>query len=138
MTWTNISGNLPDVPITALVVDPSDPNDLFVGSDVGVLRSVDGQSSTLLPDGRLLKIGGRRPDGLPAGSAIVDPRTGDATEVLAAPEAGSPKFQAHEVGELPEVSTKRTGVPAKRPVGEEEKSAAGASEGARMRNIPRP
>ncbi len=45
MTWTNISGNLPDVPITALVLDPSDPNDLFVGSDVGVLRSVDGGAS---------------------------------------------------------------------------------------------
>jgi PKD repeat protein len=45
MTWTNISGNLPDVPITALVLDPADPNDLFVGSDVGVLRSVDGGAS---------------------------------------------------------------------------------------------
>src|SRR5206468_162431 len=29
-------------PITAIAIDPSDPNDLFVGSDVGVFRSVTG------------------------------------------------------------------------------------------------
>jgi PKD domain-containing protein len=44
-TWTNISGNLPDVPITSMALDPSDPSDLFVGSDVGVFRSADGGAS---------------------------------------------------------------------------------------------
>jgi len=47
VTWTNISGNLPDVPITALALDPSDPTDIFVGSDVGVFRSVDGGATWL-------------------------------------------------------------------------------------------
>lgn len=42
LTWSNVSSNLPDVPITALAIDPSDPQDLFVGSDVGVFRSIDG------------------------------------------------------------------------------------------------
>ncbi|HKD12746.1 MAG TPA: PKD domain-containing protein [Thermoanaerobaculia bacterium] len=41
-TWANLSGNLPDVPVAALAVDPTDVNDLFVGTDVGVFRSVDG------------------------------------------------------------------------------------------------
>lgn len=41
-TWANISGNLPDVPITTLAIDPADPTDIFVGSDVGVFRSVNG------------------------------------------------------------------------------------------------
>ena len=44
-TWTNISSNLPDVPLTALAIDPSDPTDIFVGSDVGVFRSVNGGAS---------------------------------------------------------------------------------------------
>ncbi len=44
-TWTNVSGNLPDVPVTAMALDPTDPNDLFVGTDVGVFRSVDGGAS---------------------------------------------------------------------------------------------
>ncbi len=44
-TWTNISSNLPDVPITALAIDPTDPSDLFVGTDVGVFRSVNGGAS---------------------------------------------------------------------------------------------
>ena len=44
-TWANISGNLPDVPVTAMAIDPAAPSDLFVGSDVGVFRSVDGGAS---------------------------------------------------------------------------------------------
>ncbi len=33
--WTNISGNLPDVPVNNLLLDPSDPNTLYAGTDVG-------------------------------------------------------------------------------------------------------
>ena len=35
-TWTSISGNLPDVPVNDLIVDPADPSSLFIGTDVGV------------------------------------------------------------------------------------------------------
>ncbi len=45
LSWTNISGNLPDVPVASMAVDPTDSNDLFVGTDVGVFRSVDGGST---------------------------------------------------------------------------------------------
>lgn len=45
VTWTNISSNLPDVPVLAFAVDPTDPSDLFVGTDVGVFRSTNGGAS---------------------------------------------------------------------------------------------
>jgi photosystem II stability/assembly factor-like uncharacterized protein len=44
-TWTNISGNLPDVPINAVVIDYVGQDDprrvLYVASDIGVFRSRD-------------------------------------------------------------------------------------------------
>jgi uncharacterized repeat protein (TIGR01451 family) len=33
--WTNISGNLPDLPVNSVILDPSYPNTLYVGTDVG-------------------------------------------------------------------------------------------------------
>lgn len=35
-TWTNISGNLPNVPANDLVVDPTDTNRLYLATDLGV------------------------------------------------------------------------------------------------------
>jgi photosystem II stability/assembly factor-like uncharacterized protein len=44
-SWTSISGSgatgLPDVPANTLVIHPSDPNQLFVGTDVGLFYSSD-------------------------------------------------------------------------------------------------
>jgi uncharacterized repeat protein (TIGR01451 family) len=40
--WTNISRNLPDAPVNSLVIDPSYPNTLYVGSDVGAFVTYDG------------------------------------------------------------------------------------------------
>jgi PKD repeat protein len=44
-SWTNVSGNLPDAPASALAIDPSDPNGLFVGTDAGVFHSTNGGAS---------------------------------------------------------------------------------------------
>ena len=44
-TWTNISGNLPDVPVSALAVDPTNEDRIWVGSDVGVFMTLDGGQS---------------------------------------------------------------------------------------------
>jgi photosystem II stability/assembly factor-like uncharacterized protein len=44
-TWTEISGNLPDVPLTALVLDPDLPGTMYVGSDYGVFWTGDGGNS---------------------------------------------------------------------------------------------
>jgi uncharacterized repeat protein (TIGR01451 family) len=47
-TWTDISGDtskLPDNPVNDLVLDPSDPNTLFAGTDVGAFVTHDGGQS---------------------------------------------------------------------------------------------
>ncbi len=36
-TWTDISGNLPDVPVNSIILDATDRNTLYVGTDVGPL-----------------------------------------------------------------------------------------------------
>ncbi len=41
-TWTNVSGNLPDVPLNSIVLDPADGKTLYGGTDVGPLMSHDG------------------------------------------------------------------------------------------------
>ena len=40
-TWTNISSDLRDVPVSALALDPAAPGTLYVSSDVGVSCSTD-------------------------------------------------------------------------------------------------
>ena len=41
-SWKNITGNLPDVPLNSLVLDPSYPNTLYAGTDVGAFVTHDG------------------------------------------------------------------------------------------------
>ena len=41
-SWTNITGDLPNVPLADLIVHLSDDNRLFVGSEYGLYRTVDG------------------------------------------------------------------------------------------------
>ena len=40
-TWTDISGDLPDAPVNAIVIDPTQTSTLFVGSDVGAFVTHD-------------------------------------------------------------------------------------------------
>jgi uncharacterized repeat protein (TIGR01451 family) len=40
--WTNISGNLPDSPLNTVIVDPSFPNTLYAGTDVGPYVTTNG------------------------------------------------------------------------------------------------
>ncbi len=44
-TWTNISGDLPDVPVNTLVLDPTHPDTLYAGTDVGPLVTTNGGST---------------------------------------------------------------------------------------------
>ena len=45
VTWGDISGNLPDIPTNAILLDPNAPTtEIFVGTDLGVYRSNDGAS----------------------------------------------------------------------------------------------
>jgi len=41
-TWTNITGNLPDVPVLSATLIPDSPNLLFIGTDLGVFQTSDG------------------------------------------------------------------------------------------------
>jgi photosystem II stability/assembly factor-like uncharacterized protein len=41
-TWTNISGDLPDLPCNDLFIDPEIKNHIYVANDIGVYRSTDG------------------------------------------------------------------------------------------------
>jgi uncharacterized protein (TIGR03437 family) len=46
-TWRNISGNLPDVPVLSLALDPLLPGTVYAGTDLGVFRTVDGGETWL-------------------------------------------------------------------------------------------
>lgn len=41
-TWTSVSNGLPQVPASAFVIDPINPQNLYVGTDIGVYSSSDG------------------------------------------------------------------------------------------------
>jgi uncharacterized repeat protein (TIGR01451 family) len=41
-SWKNVSGNLPDTPVNSVVLDPSYPNTLYVGTDVGPYVTTNG------------------------------------------------------------------------------------------------
>ncbi len=43
--WTNISGNLPNIPTNCAVVNPANGNNLFVGTDLGIFSTTDGGST---------------------------------------------------------------------------------------------
>ena len=41
-TWTNISGTLPDIPVNALVIHPTNAARMFIGTDIGVFETTNG------------------------------------------------------------------------------------------------
>jgi uncharacterized protein (TIGR03437 family) len=46
-TWRDISGNLPDVPVTSIAVDPQQAGTLYIGTDLGVFQTADGGATWL-------------------------------------------------------------------------------------------
>ena len=44
-SWTDISGNLPDVPVTSAAINPTNPNTIYIGTDLGVFQTTNGGSS---------------------------------------------------------------------------------------------
>ncbi len=42
VAWTNISGNLPDIPANDIVLDPDLPNTIYIATDIGVFATSDG------------------------------------------------------------------------------------------------
>ena len=54
--WTDISGNLPNIPVNDLVVDPDIPNTLYAGTDAGVMVSADAGNTWQTLGGGLPKV----------------------------------------------------------------------------------
>ena len=44
-SWQNVTNNLPNVPCNSIVIDPSNPSIVYVGTDLGVYASTDGGTS---------------------------------------------------------------------------------------------
>lgn len=48
-TWTDISrwngGRLPDIPVNAIVIEPNRPDTIYIGTDIGVFRTINGSST---------------------------------------------------------------------------------------------
>jgi uncharacterized protein (TIGR03437 family) len=40
--WRDISGNLPDVPVTSVAINPNDANTIYIGTDLGVFQTTNG------------------------------------------------------------------------------------------------
>lgn len=48
-TWEDISGNLPEIPINDIAIDPDEPQVMYIGNDMGVWYTInDGQSWEVL------------------------------------------------------------------------------------------
>lgn len=46
-SWMDISGNLPDVPVTSVALNPHDANMIYIGTDLGVFQTSDGGQTWL-------------------------------------------------------------------------------------------
>jgi photosystem II stability/assembly factor-like uncharacterized protein len=44
-TWVDISSDLPNTPVDAILIDPDDPNVLFIGTDIGAFYTTTGGAS---------------------------------------------------------------------------------------------
>jgi len=42
ISWIDITGDLPDVPLNAVIINPANTDQLFVASDIGVFETLDG------------------------------------------------------------------------------------------------
>ncbi len=42
ISWKDISGDLPDVPVHSLVIDPNNPQTLYIGTETGVYQTTNG------------------------------------------------------------------------------------------------
>jgi photosystem II stability/assembly factor-like uncharacterized protein len=43
-TWVDISGNLPDIPTNAIIIDPLNTGTIYIGTDIGIFRSTQGET----------------------------------------------------------------------------------------------
>jgi Peptidase family C25 len=105
-TWTAAVGGLPQVPVSAFVIDPQDSNALYAGTDIGVYQSLDG-GANWLPFGT----------GLPR-VAVFDAEISNVHRIL--------RIATHGRG-LYEISIPGVGIAVPRPAGDGTSGPGGAS-----------
>jgi hypothetical protein len=105
-TWTAAALGLPQVPVSAFVIDPQDSNALYAGTDIGVYQSLDG-GANWLPFGT----------GLPR-VAVFDAEISNVHRIL--------RIATHGRG-LYEIQIPGTGLPVPRPAGDGTSGPGGAA-----------
>jgi photosystem II stability/assembly factor-like uncharacterized protein len=105
-TWTAAVGGLPQVPVSAFVIDPQDSNALYAGTDIGVYQSLDG-GANWLPFGT----------GLPR-VAVFGAQISNVHRIL--------RIATHGRG-LYEIGIPGVGIPVPRPAGDGTSGPGGAS-----------
>jgi hypothetical protein len=105
-TWTAVVAGLPQVPVSAFVIDPQDSNALYAGTDIGVYQSLDGGTSWL-PFGT----------GLPR-VAVFGAQISNVHRIL--------RIATHGRG-LYEIGIPGVGIPVPRPAGDGSSGPGGAS-----------
>ena len=55
-SWTNISGDLPDLPVNTIVIDPSNTGHWVIGTDLGVFESNNGGSNWIQQNSGLANV----------------------------------------------------------------------------------
>jgi len=105
-TWSAVVSGLPQVPVSAFVIDPQDSNALYAGTDIGVYQSLDGGASWL-PFGT----------GLPR-VAVFDAEINNVHRIL--------RIATHGRG-LYEIGIPGVGIPVPRPAGDGTSGPGGAS-----------
>ena len=92
VTWEDISGNLPDVPTNAVIVDPLIPDHVYVGNDLGVFVSTVG--GTVWEDYQ---------DGLPNATMIFDLKISNSNRKLRVATHGNGAFERDLIDETTDV-----------------------------------
>ncbi len=68
-TWTDISGNLPDVPVYSIIVNPDDDETIYLGTETGVYQTTDLGTEWI-------KAGSGMPDYVPVYDLVLQKTTG--------------------------------------------------------------
>lgn len=92
VTWEDISGNLPDVPTNAVIVDPLILDHVYVGNDLGVFVSTAG--GTVWEDYQ---------DGLPNATMIFDLKISNSNRKLRVATHGNGAFERDLIDETTDV-----------------------------------
>jgi photosystem II stability/assembly factor-like uncharacterized protein len=105
-TWTAVVSGLPQVPVSAFVIDPQDSNALYAGTDIGVYQSLDGGTSWLPYGTALPRV------------AVFDAEISNVHRIL--------RIATHGRG-LYEIGIPGVGIPVPRPAGDGTSGPGGAS-----------